>query len=224
MIDIVIYICQILRLVVWIILCEAPEAMNLMGPECASWGVPARGTSKRNFCNAFGAMHLPFVGEANECIAKKLGCMHHAHDQSVMQECSTHVLPVSKPRIVLILFLIVAKHGYFVLEQPSQSLLVRSHRFEAFINHVCYVPWMTYLTKRIFEEPHKSYVASGICDSFLDATTRGRVPEKDCLLQQCALDRPTGSWDFEAGIPFGQHRLENNLPEPQGLYIGTSAL
>ncbi len=46
-----------------------------MGPECGSWGLPARGTSKRTFCNAFGAMHLPFVCKANECIAKNLDCI-----------------------------------------------------------------------------------------------------------------------------------------------------
>lgn len=46
-----------------------------MGPECASWGLPARGSSKRTFCNAFGAMHLSFVGRANECIAKNLDCI-----------------------------------------------------------------------------------------------------------------------------------------------------
>ncbi|CAK9024461.1 unnamed protein product [Durusdinium trenchii] len=82
-----------------------------MGPECGSWGLPARGTSKRTFCNAFGAMHLDFVSHANECVAK----------------------------LVLCLYLIVAKHGYFVLEQPAQSLLVKAPRFEHFVNHVCFV-------------------------------------------------------------------------------------
>lgn len=65
-----------LRLVVYIILCEVEEAVNLMGPECGSWGVPARGTSKRTYCNAFGAMHIPFVADANHCVAKKLDCIH----------------------------------------------------------------------------------------------------------------------------------------------------
>ena len=127
---------------VYIILCEVEEAVNLMGPECGSWGVPARGTSKRTYCNAFGAMHIPFVSDANHCVGKNLDRMH--------RQCLkyNHILPgpsSPKPnpfslRIVLCLFLIMARHGYWVLEQPAQSLLVRSHRFERFINHTCYVP------------------------------------------------------------------------------------
>ncbi|CAL1156057.1 unnamed protein product [Cladocopium goreaui] len=82
-----------------------------MGPECASWGIPARGTSKRTYINPFGAMELGFVADANECVAK----------------------------LVLCLLLMMAKHAYFVIEQPANSLLQKAHRFETFINHTCYV-------------------------------------------------------------------------------------
>lgn len=51
-------------------------------------------------------------------------------------------LHLSSYRMVLILFLIMAKHAYFVVEQPSQSLLVKHPRFEAFVNHTCYEPRM----------------------------------------------------------------------------------
>ena len=43
-----------LRLIMWVILCEYPEAVNLMGPCCSSWGLPARGTSCRNYVNPHG--------------------------------------------------------------------------------------------------------------------------------------------------------------------------
>ncbi len=59
-----------LRLVVWAILCEYPEAVNVMGPECGSWGLPARGTSKRNFMNYCGALHLAFVANADKTVSR----------------------------------------------------------------------------------------------------------------------------------------------------------
>lgn len=59
-----------LRLVVWTILCEYPEAVNVMGPECGSWGLPARGTSKRNFMNYHGALHLAFVANAEKTVSR----------------------------------------------------------------------------------------------------------------------------------------------------------
>ena len=46
--------------------------MNLMGPNCNSWGLPARGTSKRSYINAFGAMHFDFVHEGNTTISRTL--------------------------------------------------------------------------------------------------------------------------------------------------------
>ena len=59
------------RLVLHTMLCLCPEAVVLMGPCCASWGLPARGTSKRSYINAHGAMRLPFVGAANVTVGRK---------------------------------------------------------------------------------------------------------------------------------------------------------
>lgn len=98
-------------LAVWAILCEHPEALNLMGPECGSWGVPARGTSMQNFINIFGALHLAFVSNAEMTVS----------------------------RIVLLGYLILAKHGHFVLEQPAGSLLKKHRRWEKFANETAYV-------------------------------------------------------------------------------------
>ena len=46
-----------------------------------------------------------------------------------------------EPRLTLVCLLILAKHCYFVLEQPSSSLLARHPRWEWFCNQICYVPW-----------------------------------------------------------------------------------
>ena len=44
--------------------------------------------------------------------------------------------------VVLILHLVLALHGIYVMEQPagSERVLARHARFEAFANEVCYVP------------------------------------------------------------------------------------
>lgn len=61
--------CQ-LRLVVWTILCQYPESVSLMGPECGSWGLPARSTSMRSYVNIWGALHLAFVKDGNQTISR----------------------------------------------------------------------------------------------------------------------------------------------------------
>ena len=68
------------RLVIWAILCEVEESLNLMGPCCASWGVPARGTSCRTFVNSYGLMHIPFVSDGNMTSARNLGCTRFGID------------------------------------------------------------------------------------------------------------------------------------------------
>ena len=62
-----------LRLAIWTVLNLAPEGVALMGPCCASWGLPARATSMRNFINVFGNMALPFVASGNMMISRTLG-------------------------------------------------------------------------------------------------------------------------------------------------------
>ena len=47
-----------------------------MGPCCASWGVPSRGSSFRNWVNVHGAQEYPFVMDANITIARTRGCKY----------------------------------------------------------------------------------------------------------------------------------------------------
>lgn len=44
-----------------------------------------------------------------------------------------------RPRIVLLGYVILAMHSYFVVEQPAGSLLKKHHRWERFANRVVYV-------------------------------------------------------------------------------------
>lgn len=62
------------RLVLHTVMCEVEVAVNFMGPDCSSWGLPARSTSMRNFANSYGAMHLGFVFEANMTVSRSLSC------------------------------------------------------------------------------------------------------------------------------------------------------
>ena len=60
------------RLTLWVVLCEYEGSLNVMGPNCNSWTLPARGTTIRNYVNIHGAMHLRFVEEGNRCISRCL--------------------------------------------------------------------------------------------------------------------------------------------------------
>ena len=58
------------RLAMFVVCCEVPDALNLIGPDCGSWGVPARYTSGRSYVNAFGHMSRQFVA-SNNCIISR---------------------------------------------------------------------------------------------------------------------------------------------------------
>ena len=51
------------------------DALNVIGPDCSSWGLPARSTSMRNSINPMGRCGLSWV-DANNClVSRSLG--HH---------------------------------------------------------------------------------------------------------------------------------------------------
>ena len=45
--------------------------LNLMAPDCGSWGIPARGTTRRAFHNYLGCSY-PFVLSGNLMVARSL--------------------------------------------------------------------------------------------------------------------------------------------------------
>lgn len=63
------YLFAELRVAIHTVLCLFEYALCLMGPDCAPWGMPARYTSQKNFMNALGAMHLPFVDSGNQMVS-----------------------------------------------------------------------------------------------------------------------------------------------------------
>jgi len=129
-----------------------------MGPECGSWGLPARGTSKRNFMNYHGALHLAFVADAEKTVS----------------------------RIVLLLFLILAKHAYFVLEQPSGSLLHKHRRWEKFVNQTAYV-WQIRFWMMLLGHPSPKPSIAYSNGSWIAGLNVGPLKkefrEKNCKLQ-----------------------------------------
>ncbi|CAE7315092.1 unnamed protein product [Symbiodinium necroappetens] len=92
----------------WVVLNEIPDACNLIGPDCSSWGVPARASSMRSFINAHGRMASSWVN-SNNCLVS---------------------------RLVLLLLLMLSKNATWVVEQPLQTILTKHHRFEWLTNRV----------------------------------------------------------------------------------------
>lgn len=68
------YIGQWLRICVNIVLHEVENAVNLMAPDCSSWGIPCRGTSGRTFFNYQGFVQYGFVDVGNRMISRSLSC------------------------------------------------------------------------------------------------------------------------------------------------------
>ena len=59
-----------LSLALWVVLNEIPDAMNVIGPDCSSWGVPARATSMRNFNNPHGRAGLDWVSSGTTMVSR----------------------------------------------------------------------------------------------------------------------------------------------------------
>lgn len=51
---------------------QLPQALNVMAPDCGSWGIPASGTSRRAYHNFEGATYYTFVANGNKMVARFL--------------------------------------------------------------------------------------------------------------------------------------------------------
>ena len=112
-----------LRLAMYVILCECPDAMNLFAPDCGSWGLPARGASMRSELNPAGREALSWVSCNNCMVSRSIGC-------------SYRLSAIRSPRCVLLILLIMCKNGAWLLEQPQGSLLSKYSRWEWLCNRV----------------------------------------------------------------------------------------
>ena len=49
------------------------NSLTLFAPDCSSWGIPARGSSKRSYINSAGNLFSEWVRSANTMVARSLG-------------------------------------------------------------------------------------------------------------------------------------------------------
>ena len=127
-----------LTLSIWVLLQECPDALNMAGPDCAPWGLPARGTTGRSILNVLGRQDLSFVTDGNRMISRSL-------DLYIKTEpCGSCMLrPTAKSfRLVLFCLVCLARHLIFVVENPTSSMLPSHPRWDWFQNHVCWEPCM----------------------------------------------------------------------------------
>ncbi|CAE7435198.1 unnamed protein product, partial [Symbiodinium necroappetens] len=92
----------------WVVMNEVPDGFNLIGPDCSSWGMPARASSMRSTINPYGRMGNSWVS-SNYCLVS---------------------------RLVLLLLLMLSRHCTWVVEQPIHSLLPSHRRWEWMCNQV----------------------------------------------------------------------------------------
>ena len=96
-----------MRLCLWVIMQELPNAMNLVAPDCGSWGVPSRGTSLRSYHNYLGMTIFKFVSNGNLMISRCLDANDFTSCQYVVcwRDCFSNLIPqyipTTKAHIVL---------------------------------------------------------------------------------------------------------------------------
>lgn len=98
-------------LAIYVLMNMAPRGLTLWAPVCGSWGLPCRHTSGRSIINIAGNTCYQFVRDGNLMIS----------------------------RLTLGLLLVTALNLFWLLEQPSQSLLQHHKRYEWFCNRVAWV-------------------------------------------------------------------------------------
>ena len=65
------------RLALWIVFNMHPNAIACMGPDCSSWGLPARGSSLRSFANIFGNVFSSWVQRCSTMITRLLAGINY---------------------------------------------------------------------------------------------------------------------------------------------------
>ena len=65
----------LLRLALILALQLPINGLLLMAPDCSSWGLPARGTSKRSYINVYGRSALKWVRDSGTMVSRSLSCM-----------------------------------------------------------------------------------------------------------------------------------------------------
>ena len=153
-----------LRLTIYAILNQDKHALTLFAPDCGSWGLPARSTSQRSYINPWGNEGYSFVQRGNCMVSRILQCTFWKLHEPCMLLCQDYVVSkfwvpkkplVWLPRMVLLILLILSRNGFWLVEQPSQSLLYMHKRWQWLANRVAWVPcWTQKVSKLIFNQCH----------------------------------------------------------------------
>lgn len=96
-----------------------------------------------------------------------------------------------KPRVVLLILVLLACHCLWLLEQPRQSLLATHRRFQWLINHVAYAPYFKTMYRSIDFAWWLIYAVlmskrSGIFSVLLDAASWSSKSEANHMLVKYA--------------------------------------
>lgn len=129
-----------LRLALWVLLQESPDALNMAGPDCAPWGLPARSTTGRSVLNILGRQDLPFVCGGNIMVARLLGMNQNEIPQLTM--FMANIWTIFHIRLVAFCLVCLSRHLIFVVENPSASLLPQNPRWSWFQNVICWETWL----------------------------------------------------------------------------------
>ena len=104
--------------------------LAMLGVCCSSWVAISRGSSHRSFLNPMGYTGYEAVRLANLMAARTEGSWHNTHAWD-----SKLIVAVLPARTTLILMVIEALSGVWLVEQPASSLLFQSDRFCWLIAH-----------------------------------------------------------------------------------------
>lgn len=63
------------RLAIWIAMNMTTNALGMLGPDCGSWGLPARGSSQRSEINIWGNLFSSWVRGGTQMISRSFVCI-----------------------------------------------------------------------------------------------------------------------------------------------------
>ena len=169
------------RLAVLVCLHLIPNGLLLAAPQCGSWVVASRGTSRRSLINPRGYEGFDFVAQGNQLVARFLAGPIQL-EKWLLTTVNTSSHPSQRlPRLFLLLMVAVANSCIFVVENPSHTLLWAHERFSYFCNWVVWAPRLPfhgwkYLCCFLRSLPYNSL---GIYKKLLDVLTWKQNAKED---------------------------------------------